>query len=934
MMQKRKRFTRNRVFWLSFVIVSIIMSVGLEIKAEVATPEEARHVSQNWLAYMVSQNGDWAGEIEPQLMEAQEIVENDTLLGYCFSVSPSGYIVVPILKELPPIKAYSETDRLDAKETEGMAGLLKDVLHHRIRLYAELYGSLDAVQPATGDVLLGRGHSQQWTKLLQSEAQFEADIKHGRVTRLTTVGPLLTSTWHQTGPYNSDCPVGDAACVDCAPPGDPPSPPSSDTVVVGCVATAASQIMRYWNWPPSGTGSHSYAWDGDQTCAQPPGSAGAATLSATFSDAYDWANMLDSYGGGASQAEIDAVAELCYEVAVAFDMDFGVCGSGAWTSDAVTVYPTFFRYNAATIDKEDRDDYATAADWFTIMRDELDNGRPMQYRISRHSIVCDGWQDIGPEDEIHMNYGWGGGANAWYTVDHLYCTWAGCDPMVEYLIRGIQPDNLPPVALCTDVIASADANCQALIASIDNGSYDPEGYPVTIDQIPAGPYPLGGTPCMLVVTDADGLADTCYATVTVVDNTPPQVSCPSDITVGNDVDQCSAVVSFTYSATDNCPGVSVVAAPASGSTFPVGTTPVQVLATDASGNVDICFFNLIVQDTQNPVITCPETIEVEFISPHEAVATFEATATDNCDASPSIVCVPGSGSTFDIGENTVTCTAVDDYGNADTCSFTFHLAYFDIKPRSCPNPLNVKPYSRNDKDSQIYALGEPAEPYELDIDRGRPQGVLPVAILGTDGFDVRRIKPETVLLNGVSPLRWNYEDVATPVKDSEYCACTTEGSDKYMDFTLKFSRDQIVQSLGEVENGEIVPLIVTGLLSDGNQFFGNDCVLIRARRDAGDDDRSQSGSSPISLSNNYPNPFNPITEISFELPAPTHITLEIYNVLGQRVTTLHDGLLEAGEYLIQWDATDETGAQVSSGVYFYRLIAGDLIETKKMLLLK
>ena len=57
-------------------------------------------------------------------------------------------------------------------------------------------------------------------------------------------------------------------------------------------------------------------------------------------------------------------------------------------------------------------------------------------------------------------------------------------------------------------------------------------------------------------------------------------------------------------------------------------------------------------------------------------------------------------------------------------------------------------------------------------------------------------------------------------------------------------------------------------------------------------------------------------------------------MLGQRVTTLHDGFLEAGEYLIVWDATDGTGTRVSSGVYFYRLIAGDLVETKKMLLLK
>jgi len=88
------------------------------------------------------------------------------------------------------------------------------------------------------------------------------------------------------------------------------------------------------------------------------------------------------------------------------------------------------------------------------------------------------------------------------------------------------------------------------------------------------------------------------------------------------------------------------------------------------------------------------------------------------------------------------------------------------------------------------------------------------------------------------------------------------------------------------------------------------------------------------LSANYPNPFNPVTSIQFSVHSPIHTTLKIYNVLGQLVKTLVDEPKERGTYEVIWDGKDENGIEVASGIYFYKLQAGDFAEAKKMLLVK
>jgi hypothetical protein len=91
----------------------------------------------------------------------------------------------------------------------------------------------------------------------------------------------------------------------------------------------------------------------------------------------------------------------------------------------------------------------------------------------------------------------------------------------------------------------------------------------------------------------------------------------------------------------------------------------------------------------------------------------------------------------------------------------------------------------------------------------------------------------------------------------------------------------------------------------------------------------------FALKQNAPNPFNPATTIRFELPGPTQVTLIVYNLLGQEVVRLLDHVAyQAGYHQIQWNGRNATGRSTASGIYVYRIAAGDFVQAKKMLLLK
>src|SRR5262249_16706807 len=199
----------------------------------------------------------------------------------------------------------------------------------------------------------------------------------------------------------------------------------------------------------------------------------------------------------------------------------------------------------------------------------------------------------------------------------------------------------PPVALCAPKTVPTDPNrCSASNVSIDAGSNDPDGDALLFSQAPAGPYALGVTSVTLTVTEPEKLSNSCMAVVTVVDQQPPNISCPTPTV------ECTgpsgAAVTLNPVVTDNCPGVLPSSSvPPSGSTFGPGTTPFTGNATAASGNTSTCSSVVKVIDTTPPTINSVSASPNSLWPPNHTMVpvSVAVNVTDICDPNVAKSCL-------------------------------------------------------------------------------------------------------------------------------------------------------------------------------------------------------------------------------------------------------------------------------------------------------
>ena len=183
--------------------------------------------------------------------------------------------------------------------------------------------------------------------------------------------------------------------------------------------------------------------------------------------------------------------------------------------------------------------------------------------------------------------------------------------------------------------------------------------------------------------------------MTIIDDTvTPELSCPEDLVVECNSFGESVQVEFPSPvATDDCDSdVDVVCDPASGSTFPLGTTTVICTATDNHGNTSTCSFELEVVDLTSAVLECPADIVVQCNSEDGRIAVEYPlpTVSDDCDSDVEIICEPPSGSIFSMGSTTITCQGTDSAGNRSSCTFTVEVVDETAPVLACPENIVVE----------------------------------------------------------------------------------------------------------------------------------------------------------------------------------------------------------------------------------------------------
>lgn len=237
-------------------------------------------------------------------------------------------------------------------------------------------------------------------------------------------------------------------------------------------------------------------------------------------------------------------------------------------------------------------------------------------------------------------------------------------------------DTIPPVITnCPDtIIVSNDSTmCSAVVSWTEPTATDNcSTVTVTRSHNPGDAFPVGTTQVTYVATDFAGNTDTCTFIVIVHDTEKPVLTdCPGNITQSNDPGDCAAIVTWTAPTdSDNCPGWTLTSNHDSGDSFPVGTTTVTYTATDAAGNTSTCSFDVVISDTESPVVTCPADITMgNDAGECGAVVSWTVpTPTDNCVVD-TLFADMQSGEFFDVGTTTVIYTAIDSSGNTATCSF-------------------------------------------------------------------------------------------------------------------------------------------------------------------------------------------------------------------------------------------------------------------------
>ena len=383
----------------SFFFVLVITLLG-HVSAKSVDETTAYTVASHFYAMKFNQASEL---LTPTIVYTAPSLRGENGSGpsfYVVNFNDEGFVIVAGDDRVQPILAFSNEGAFVAENMPAHIRFFLDGYTEEIQYIVDNQQYVDQIV------------QQQWETLLSDAipAQKDGDV---------VVGPLLgDNRWNQTRYYNDLCPAdasGNSAYGGHA--------------AAGCGAIVMGQVMRYWQFPKTGMGSHSY------------NSNNYGSLSANFgATTYDYENMPDRLTAASHPDScVLAVATLLYHCGVAVNMNYGPAASVCNSNKIVSALPTYFRY-PATVRYIERGSLPLAT-WLNYLKGELDEGAPFMYggsgNYGGHVWTCDGYRD---DDYFHFNWGWGGQQNGFFALTN--CSSYGFNSN-HAIIIGIRGPELP-----------------------------------------------------------------------------------------------------------------------------------------------------------------------------------------------------------------------------------------------------------------------------------------------------------------------------------------------------------------------------------------------------------------------------------------------------------------------------------------------------------
>lgn len=348
-----------KIFLRTLICFIIITASAFNVSAADVNPASARKAAGTFLKQK-DKSADFA------ITSIKPFNDNGLVNLYFVTLSPNGFIILSADDNAQPVLGYSFESSLPDTGiiggfSEWMLGFSKYVDVCRIHPQFQMQANADL-----------------WRSLINGTYIVDNPS--------AIVGPLLTSIWDQSFPYNSECPKDPAG--------------SGGHVYAGCVATAMSQVMYYYRYPKTGTGSYGYY--------HPQYGYLFADFGATE---YKWNEMPDYALGPYYQ-----LALLQSHLGISVDMDYSPSGSGAYSQDAAQSLKSYFGYSDE-LTLILKDSYSETA-WAEIVKQNIDAGHPLYYHgfgSGGHAFNLDGYDG----DYYHFNWGWSGTANGYYSLNNL-----------------------------------------------------------------------------------------------------------------------------------------------------------------------------------------------------------------------------------------------------------------------------------------------------------------------------------------------------------------------------------------------------------------------------------------------------------------------------------------------------------------------------------